>query len=256
MFTGTAPPLTISPGGDLTFAYHEVGGATQTGIIDYTGPHNNLVLVVNPNGQTYIQNQSSVALNIDGYVISSASGAVNQAGWTSIADGNAAWRESNPSNNQLGELNLTGSLFLGAESPAVSLGAAFDVGGPKDLVFQYHRAGLGTLFGTVEYEDGVITFSSIPGDYDKNGLVNTADYAKWRQLFGTVGASDADGNGDNVVNGADYVIWRNNLGAAGNGSGSFQGATVPEPSACVLWLLAIGALVCLRNQGRFALGRS
>ena len=39
------------------------------------------------------------------------------------------------------------------------------------LVSLYHRAGLGTLIGTVEYEDGVITFSSIPGDYDKNGIV-------------------------------------------------------------------------------------
>ena len=249
IFTGTVPPLTVTPGGDLTFDYHVAGGTTQTGIVDYTGPHNNLVLVVNPDGHTYIQNQSSVALNIDGYTITSASGAVNLAGWTSLADGNAAWRESNPSNNQLSELNLTSNLSLAAQSAAVSLGTAFDVGGAKDLIFLYHRAGLGTLTGTVEYEDGVITFSSIPGDYDKNGIVQAADYTKWRQLFGTVGPSDADGNGDNIVNAADYVIWRNNLGP-GVGSALGQATAVPEPGACVVCFAAFIAILALSSFRR------
>ena len=248
IFNGTAPPLTVSPGGDLTFEYHETGGATQTGIIDYVGPHNNLVLVVNPDGQTYIQNQSSVDLNIDGYMITSASGALNQGGWTSLADDDAIWRESNPSNNQLGELNLTSSQFLAAESVAVGLGAAFDVGGAKDLVFLYHQAGMETLVGTVEYDDGVIEFdSAIPGDYDKNGIVEAADYTKWRQLFGTTN-SDADGNGDNTVNAADYVVWRDNLGAMNSGLGGFQGAAVPEPASVVLGFVAIAVTVAAERR--------
>jgi hypothetical protein len=60
------------------------------------------------------------------------------------------------------------------------------------------------------------------GDYDGNGLVQSADYAFWRAHFGdTSGAGlAADGNGNNVVDAADYIIWRNALAAAASGSGA------------------------------------
>ncbi|MEN1679042.1 MAG: malectin domain-containing carbohydrate-binding protein [Planctomycetota bacterium] len=57
-------------------------------------------------------------------------------------------------------------------------------------------------------------FDPVPGDYDGSGLVDTADYAVWKNAFGATGSQPADGNGDQVVDAADFTIWRDNLGAS------------------------------------------
>jgi cyclophilin family peptidyl-prolyl cis-trans isomerase len=81
------------------------------------------------------------------------------------------------------------------------------------------------------------------GDYDRNGVVDTADYVLWRKTRNsTVTAySGADGNGSGFIDAADYTVWRNNLGnirgtASGSGSGSLAGAEVPEPMSTFLML--------------------
>ncbi len=79
----------------------------------------------------------------------------------------------------------------------------------------------------------------LPGDYDRDGLVDESDYQLWKQTVGSVTDLAADGNGDLVVNLADYTVWRNNLGS-GN-QGGFAPATVPEPRFC--WALGVFALV-------------
>lgn len=82
----------------------------------------------------------------------------------------------------------------------------------------------------------------LAGDYNSDGLVDTADYTIWRDNLGAAGLSPfdpGDGNGDGLVNHEDYVVWRENFGqsaAAGNGAA----ALAPEPSA-----LAIGVPLLL-----------
>jgi len=68
-----------------------------------------------------------------------------------------------------------------------------------------------------------------PGDFNRDGVVNGADYSKWLADNGkTVPIySGADGNGDARVTTADYDIWL---------------ANVPEPSTCVLMLVGMCAL--------------
>ncbi len=82
----------------------------------------------------------------------------------------------------------------------------------------------------------------IPGDYNGDRFVDVADYTAWRNAFGEVGASLADGNHDGVVDIGDYVIWRHAMPSSGSGSGSAMGPTqaVPEPGSCVL--VAIGVV--------------
>jgi GH25 family lysozyme M1 (1,4-beta-N-acetylmuramidase) len=68
-----------------------------------------------------------------------------------------------------------------------------------------------------------------PGDFNRDGLVNNADYNKWLADNGkTVPIySGADGNGDARVNSVDLAIWT---------------AAVPEPGSCTLVLVGMCAL--------------
>ena len=69
----------------------------------------------------------------------------------------------------------------------------------------------------------------LPGDYNNDGIVDTADYVVWRQSNGTA---------------ANYDLWRTHYGQSISGSGSsIESASVPEPST--LLLLGIGAISLL-----------
>jgi hypothetical protein len=113
------------------------------------------------------------------------------------------------------------------------------------------------------YQEFAARNASPPGDFDGNRVVNSNDYLRWRQTFGSTILLGADGNGNNIVDAADYVIWRKHVAAAtaanvtpnvsaGSSVGTsaiFLGTPVPEPAAMLMLLM--GILVLLFRQRAF-----
>ncbi len=57
---------------------------------------------------------------------------------------------------------------------------------------------------------GVAVAASLPGDYNRDGVVNGNDRAVWAGTFGSRTELMADGNGNGEVDAGDYSIWADN----------------------------------------------
>lgn len=80
---------------------------------------------------------------------------------------------------------------------------------------------------------------SVPGDYDRNGVVESADFGRWKADYGSTVARPgfgSDGNFKGVVDASDYAVWRENLGLSFPGAGLAR--NVPKPSVSFLTALA------------------
>ncbi len=68
----------------------------------------------------------------------------------------------------------------------------------------------------------------VSGDFDRNGMVDAADYVVWRKSLGT------------TYQQSDYQVWRANFGqSAASGSAGMGNATIPEPTTYMLLILAV-----------------
>lgn len=91
----------------------------------------------------------------------------------------------------------------------------------------------------------------LPGDYDRNGTVDSGDYIVWRNTKGTAGFLAADGNGDHVVDDLDYVFWRQRFGNVA-GAGAGEAFAIPEPSSLMVMATALTILTICRARIRRA----
>jgi len=103
---------------------------------------------------------------------------------------------------------------------------------------------------TLLNDSKIITLSELPtlpwsnsapitGDFNRNGVVDAADYVVWRNSRGQTGwrvAAHLHHLGR--VDDADLNLWRSRFGAT-TGSGSLAADPVPEPSALLMLLAAI-----------------
>lgn len=87
----------------------------------------------------------------------------------------------------------------------------------------------------------------LPGDFNEDGTVNTADYTVWRDRFGATVPlyRQGDGNGDGIVDEGDYLVWKSNFGLSL--SNLVSASQIPEPSGG--WTLM---LLCLLTTGVYA----
>ncbi len=78
--------------------------------------------------------------------------------------------------------------------------------------------------------------SGIAGDFNRDGIVDAADYVTWRKGLGTTYTQN------------DYNVWRTHYGqSAGSGSGASANAAVPEPATLVLLIVGMLAM-CSRQR--------
>lgn len=100
-----------------------------------------------------------------------------------------------------------------------------------------------------------VTVSILEGDFNRDGLVDLADYTVWRNTLGAAVTSGthADASGNGMVDAADYTIWKSNLGLANTQPVSLPAATlqVPEPGSWLqvvalsaAWLVSSRLAVC------------
>ena len=86
---------------------------------------------------------------------------------------------------------------------------------------------------------------ALPGDYNVDGVVDAADYTRWRD---NLGSSNTLINDDTPgVDTDDYDRWRTHFGQTA-GSGAEQFAAAPEPSS--LLLIGIALLSCPNRPHR------
>ena len=213
-------------------------------------------------GKVTLTNVSATPVSLDFYRIGSAAGALSLAGWNSLdhqnydavdspddADsiaGNSpgeGWDQAGGSNaTQLVELFLAENGSSIAAGATLDLGNAFDTsvflpGNNGDLEFTYR------LFGGLQMNADVsyVTTAGVPGDYNKNGVVDAADYTIWRDHLGQNFQLDNENPADSnpgVVDSADYAFWKSRFGAT-SGSGALASAAVPEPTCLGLFVAAL-----------------
>ncbi len=92
------------------------------------------------------------------------------------------------------------------------------------------------------------------GDYNNNGVVDTADYVLWRKTLGqTVKLGwGADGDLSGVIDAGDFSIWKTNYGklvpnVSASGAGGGLDA-VPEPASIILAVAVLMAMATVRRQ--------
>ncbi len=60
------------------------------------------------------------------------------------------------------------------------------------------------------------TYTLIAGDMDQNGLINSADYSRWKRANNVTDYRSTDLNADGITDAQDYALWENNRSKIGN----------------------------------------
>ncbi len=200
-----------------------------------------LTLQIDPaSGLTLLKNETEQTIDLTSYRLTSATGALNVAGWNPISDGSELpaqfppdngiddgidWEVAvNPSSSELVEWFVTGASPFHA-GQQLDLGNAVNPADMPPIAFTYTLADESLETGVVRYES--IPLSPLTGDYNNNSIVDAADYVLWRKT--------------NTGGQQGYDDWRANFGRMSmqEGAALGAGASVPEPTSVALVIVAI-----------------
>jgi hypothetical protein len=140
----------------------------------------------------------------------------------------------------------TGDTLFGQTISSLNLARfGFDEGGSGNVAFTY------TLSDGVSGVAMAIAVQQpdLPGDYNRDGVVDNADYVLWRKTFGdqVAYAAGADGNINGVIDDADYGVWQANFDESLPGGGNAGLGSVPEPGGGSVALIAM-LLICFARR--------
>jgi hypothetical protein len=88
---------------------------------------------------------------------------------------------------------------------------------------------------------------TLAGDYNDDGVVNAADYVRWRNTNGQNVTLPGDPTPGSVTQ-ADYDVWAGNFGSVASGGGLAAESAVPEPATAIVFALASLAVVPVRQR--------
>lgn len=105
-----------------------------------------------------------------------------------------------------------------------------------------------------ELDDSGSPAGRLLGDFNNDGVVDTADYSTWKDNLGTDSSVlGGNGSGAATVVRADYELWRTHFGET-MASGSVTGF-VPEPTTLLLALLGLAAVPLRMWHGKSVVDR-
>lgn len=107
-------------------------------------------------------------------------------------------------------------------------------------------------FDNIEVWDLSARPDSVPGDYNRDGHVNIADYTVWRDQLGTTVAligDGADGNLNGVIDAGDYTVWKESFGQTSSDA-SLAASTIPEPAGILSMLVVCALLMVGGKRGK------
>jgi hypothetical protein len=97
----------------------------------------------------------------------------------------------------------------------------------------------------------LVVVSALPGDYNRNGVVDAADFVMWRRhqgemftLFNENPAAATPG----LVDQEDYDFWRASFGLSVGGGNAVASATIPEPKSLLLVALPASCVYLARRR--------
>ncbi len=171
--TNQAPIVNLpAPGTGLqALLTYETGGQGQVVNLSLTNTLN--LLVDSTLGTASIENPivGGDPIDIDGYIIRSASGALDEGAFQGL--GEAGWLPGlspSQSSTLISESSFGGSAAV-ATGESFSLGSIFDPTGTQDLSFEFHVAGGDTRAGTVSYMGVTAPLC----DFDGDGVCDITD---------------------------------------------------------------------------------
>jgi hypothetical protein len=111
--------------------------------------------------------------------------------------------------------------------------------------------------GITNLQDNVF-FAATPGlagDFNFDGVVDTADYTIWRNAVGVEVApfQGADATGDGLVTQADYDVWKSHFGMrleVGAAAGAMGTRAVPEPATAIPMVAIVLGVAAGLGRGR------